>query len=107
MYGFMSPLPVRIEGLKAKVVALDGMSLAEPRDLSDMQLAPAQRVDIIGDVTAKVDFLFVARDALYDMGSLTIAGENPETAMSEIRALPAPNLPGPFKTPDSSFTLRM
>lgn len=99
--------PIRIEGLNAKVVALDGMPLAKPRDLSDMQIAPAQRVDIIGDVTAQVDFLFVARDELYDMGSLAIEGENPNPTTSGISALPAPNLPAPVETPDHSLKLKM
>ncbi|SMX23592.1 multicopper oxidase family protein [Boseongicola aestuarii] len=99
--------PIRIEGLNAKVVALDGMPLAEPRDLSDIQIAPAQRVDIIGDVTAQVDFLFVARDELYEMGSLSIAGENPDPARSNISGLPATNLPYPAETPDHNLTLRM
>lgn len=99
--------PIRIEGMNAKVVALDGMPLEEPRDLSDIQIAPAQRVDIIGDVTAQVDFLFVARDALYDMGSLAIDGENSASAASEITALPAPNLPQPIASPDQILTLKM
>ncbi|WP_299755690.1 multicopper oxidase domain-containing protein, partial [uncultured Boseongicola sp.] len=54
--------PIRIEGLSAQVVALDGMPLAKPRLLEDFQIAPAQRVDLIGDVTSAVDFLFVLRD---------------------------------------------
>lgn len=99
--------PIRIEGLNAKVVALDGMPLLEPRDLADMQLAPAQRVDIIGDVTAQVDFLFVARDELYDMGSLAIEGENSDPATSGVSALLAPNLPDPITAPDNKLTLRM
>ena len=49
--------PLRIEGLDARVVALDGMPLVQPRNLTDVELAPAQRIDIIGDVTARVDFL--------------------------------------------------
>lgn len=99
--------PVRIEGLDAKIVALDGMPLKEPRALSDLQLAPAQRVDIIGDVAARVEFLFVARDALHDMGSLTIEGEAPDPATSDIMALPAPKVARPGKTPDRVLTLRM
>lgn len=99
--------PIRIEGLKAKVVALDGMPLAVPRDLADMQIAPAQRVDIIGDVTAQVDFLFVARGELYDLGSLSIDGENYDPATSAISALPVPNSPDPIETPDTNLTLRM
>lgn len=99
--------PIRIDGLDAKVVALDGMSLAEPRDLSDIQLAPAQRVDVIGDVTAQVDFLFVARDALYDMGSLKIDGQNTNPVAPSIAALPAPSVSIPKTTPNQTLSLRM
>ena len=99
--------PVRIEGLDAKVVALDGMPLAAPRALSDIQLAPAQRVDIIGDVAAQVDFLFVARDGLYEMGSLSLAGENAAPAATEISALPAADVATPADAPDQTLSLRM
>lgn len=99
--------PLRIEGLDAKVVALDGMPLPQPRALADMQLAPAQRVDIIGDVTAKVDFLFVARDALIDMGSLKLEGENPDPATSDVLALPPARVDTLGETPDHILTLEM
>ncbi len=99
--------PMRIEGLKAKMVALDGMPLAEPRDLTDLQLAPAQRVDIIGDVEAQVDFLFVARDSLYEMGSLSLEGENGAPASSDIPALPAADVASPTDEVDQALTLRM
>ena len=99
--------PVRIEGLRAKVVALDGMPLAEPRDLSDVQLAPAQRIDIIGDVVAQLNFLFVARDGLYDMGSLRVDGENSDPVTSAIAALPSPDVAKPEQTPHQSLSLRM
>ncbi len=99
--------PMRIEGLKAKVVALDGMPLAEPRDITDLQIAPAQRVDIIGDVEAQVDFLFVARDSLYEMGSLSLDGENGAPASSDIPALSAADVARPADDPDQALTLRM
>lgn len=44
--------PLELEGVKGKVVALDGMPLASLQDLSDLILAPAQRADIIADVTS-------------------------------------------------------
>lgn len=99
--------PIRIEGLDAKVVALDGMPLSTPRDLSDLQLAPAQRADIIGDVSAQVNFLFVARDATYDMGSLTLEGENPEPATDAVQPLPKARISLPSDTADHKLTLRM
>ncbi len=99
--------PIRFSGLAGKVVALDGMPLRSPREMSDIELAPAQRIDLIGDVTGPVQVLFVGRDALYDMGSLQIEGENPDPQGTPIAALPAPGLPTPAKTPDHALTLRM
>ena len=99
--------PVRIEGVEAEVVALDGMPLAEPRDLSDIELAPAQRVDLIGDVTGPVNFLFVARDAVYDMGSLSVDGETATPNTQPVEALAPAYMPKPKETPDQSLTLRM
>ena len=99
--------PIRIEGLAAQVVALDGMPLSTPRDLHDFQLAPAQRLDLIGDVTSAVDFLFVLRDDIYEMGSLKIEGENQTPANSPVEALPAANVMRPTDTPDQSLTLKM
>ncbi len=99
--------PVRIEGLTAKVVALDGMPLPEPRDLTDLQVAPAQRVDLIGDVTGTVEFLFVARDGLYEMGSLEVQGENDTPATTEISPLPRPDVAQPSADPDQALTLKM
>ncbi len=99
--------PVRIEGVNAKVVAFDGMPLTTPRDLSDIELAPAQRVDLIGDVTDAVNFLFVARDALFDMGTITIEGDNPAPSTAPIPTLAQSALPLPSDAPDQTLTLRM
>ncbi len=47
-------ITLAVQGLEGWVVALDGMPLAAPKPLepSDLTLAPAQRVDLIVDVTA-------------------------------------------------------
>jgi FtsP/CotA-like multicopper oxidase with cupredoxin domain len=99
--------PIRIEGLSAQVVALDGMPLAKPRLLEDFQIAPAQRVDLIGDVTSAVDFLFVLRDDIYEMGSIKMGGENSTPATAPIEALSAPVIFEPKDVPDQSLSLRM
>ncbi|MGY3439691.1 MULTISPECIES: multicopper oxidase family protein [unclassified Marinovum] len=45
---------LQLEGLEGWIVALDGMPLAEPRAISDpIVLGPAQRADVIVDVTAE------------------------------------------------------
>ncbi|MEO9823147.1 MAG: multicopper oxidase family protein [Paracoccaceae bacterium] len=99
--------PIRIEGLDAKVVALDGMPLTAPRPLEDFQIAPAQRIDLIGDVTSAVDFLFVLRDDIYEMGKLRIEGEDKVPTAEPIAALAAPDVLKPKAKPDQSLSLRM
>ncbi|WP_298976207.1 multicopper oxidase family protein [uncultured Roseobacter sp.] len=99
--------PVRFEGLSGQVVALDGMPLATPRPIEDFEIAPAQRVDLIGDVTSAIKFLFILRDDIYEMGSLKIEGENLTPANTPIEALPAPNVLQPKETPDQSLSLKM
>lgn len=44
--------PLRFTGLAAHLVALDGMPLAMPAPVETLTLAPAQRADVIADVTA-------------------------------------------------------
>ncbi len=99
--------PIRLEGLAGQVVALDGMPLTTPRDLSDFQIAPAQRVDLIGDVTGAVNFLFILRDDIYEMGHLKVEGENQSPQTSPIEALPPANVLRPADTPHQSLTLKM
>ena len=99
--------PIRIEGLDGQVVALDGMPLAKPRDLEDFQIAPAQRIDLMGDVIDVINFLFILRDDIYEMGSLKVEGENQAPASSPIKALPPANVARPADTPDQSLSLKM
>ena len=99
--------PVRVTGLDGKIVALDGMGLPTPRVLEDLEIAAAQRVDIIGDVTAAVNFGFVARDSLIDMGGLALDGENPSPATDDIPALQASYITRPSDTPDHRIDIRM
>ncbi|MEP2532457.1 multicopper oxidase family protein [Shimia sp.] len=99
--------PIKIEGLSALAVALDGMPLSAPRPLGDVTLAPAQRMDVIGDVTAAVDFLFMTRDGPYELGAITVDGENSTPITGPIAPLPAANVARPKDVPDQSLTLKM
>jgi FtsP/CotA-like multicopper oxidase with cupredoxin domain len=99
--------PVKIEGLDGRVVALDGMPLIAPRLFEDITLAPAQRIDVIGNVTGPVNFLMVARDGLYELGGIVVDGENKTPVTDAIAALPAASVAMPKEQPDHALTLKM
>ncbi|MDJ0820191.1 MAG: multicopper oxidase family protein [Paracoccaceae bacterium] len=86
--------PVILKGLQGKIVALDGMPIAAPRDYDLPVLAPAQRVDIIADVTGPVELEMDHRMGAYPLGGLPVSGSvTPRSAA--IQALPANDLPIP------------
>ena len=98
--------PLEISGVTGKVVALDGMPLAAPQDLETMFLAPAQRMDIIADVTDSIAFVFPTQDEPYPLGEIAVSGDNPEPAQGPIPVLPPSYTPSPG-TPDHLLTLTM
>lgn len=98
--------PVRTGGLAGKVVALDGMPLPEPRALGDLVLAPAQRVDVIADVTDTVRFAVPTRDGRFELGRIAVAGDNPAPLHGPIPALPPARVASPG-APAHSLTLTM
>lgn len=79
--------PLIIKGLSGKIVALDGMPLPAPRDYDVPFLSPAQRVDIIADVTGPVELDMQHRQGAYPVGALPVAGE------MQPRSAPIPTLP--------------
>jgi FtsP/CotA-like multicopper oxidase with cupredoxin domain len=98
--------PVMMTGGTGKVVALDGMPLPTPRDISDIVLAPAQRTDLIVDVTDTLRFDFPTRDEPYELGRIEVEGENPSPITGDISALPPAHITTPG-TPDHELTLIM
>jgi FtsP/CotA-like multicopper oxidase with cupredoxin domain len=84
--------PIEVTGVEGKIVALDGMPLTEPEDFGQITLAPAQRMDIIADVTAQdgVGFNFMTRQGPYDLGIIAVAENNPAPRTAAIAAL-SPN----------------
>ncbi len=101
--------PVELEGVEGKVVALDGMPLVDPQELSDLILAPAQRADIIADVTsaAPISFVFPTRDGPYLLGEIQVEGANTTRQPSEISALTPNEIVSPDMDNAVSLTLTM
>lgn len=86
--------PLALSGLKGKIVALDGMPLAAPRGFETVDLAPAQRVDIIADVEATLEIAMATRGGRYLLGQMEIEGDvKPRT--SAIPTLPPNEVPAP------------
>lgn len=84
-----------LQGLRGVSVALDGMPLARPQPVEDrLTLAPAQRIDLIVDVTARTgeDAFLISfeRDGGY---ALATFGVTPGTVAT--RPAPAPLPPNP------------
>lgn len=98
--------PVMLSGAIGKVVALDGMPLPTPQDINQIVLAPAQRVDLIVDVSDTVRFDFPTRDEPYELGRISVEGENPAPIGGDIPALAAADVAKP-NTPDHDLTLTM
>jgi len=101
--------PVGVEGVSGKIVALDGMPLPATQKLQGLVLAPAQRVDIIADVTSAegVTFLFPTRETPYVLGEIPVSGENTQRALSDIPALPPNKTARPEMENAISLTLTM
>ncbi len=101
--------PVEVEGIAGRVVALDGMPLSDTRETSGLILAPAQRADIIADVSSSdpVTFVFPRRDGPYLLGRIPVAGENAERQPSAIPALPPNDIAQPDMENAVSLTLTM
>lgn len=98
--------PLAVEGVEGNVVALDGMALAAPRDLSEIVLAPAQRADLIVDVTGPVGFDMLSRQGPYRLADLIVEGSNTERQPAPIPTLAAPDLATPGE-PTQHLTLTM
>lgn len=101
--------PVELEGIEGKVVALDGMPLVSPQELSDLVLAPAQRADIIVDVvsTNSVGIFFPTREAPYLLGEIKVEGKNSTRQPTDIPTLPRNKAARPDMGDAISLTLTM
>jgi FtsP/CotA-like multicopper oxidase with cupredoxin domain len=98
--------PVAVRGVSGKIVALDGMALAAPRPLSELMLAPAQRIDLIVDITGPVGFDMMNRQGAYRLADLAVAGMNSSRQADPIMPFAPHDLPRPSK-PTQHLTLTM
>ncbi|MBF9049805.1 multicopper oxidase domain-containing protein [Roseobacter sp. HKCCD9010] len=101
--------PVEFEGIDGKVVALDGMPLVNPQELSGLILAPAQRADIITDVASAtpVSIVFPTRDGPYLLGEIPVEGTNTARQPGDILVLPPNEVAQPDMDNAISLTLTM
>ena len=82
--------PIELKGVSGHIVALDGMPLPDPQTLTGLVLAPAQRADIIADVTSSeaVEIVFPTRDGTYLLGDMPVQGRNTVRVPSPLPVLP-------------------
>ncbi|MDJ0993715.1 MAG: multicopper oxidase family protein [Dinoroseobacter sp.] len=93
---------MRAEGLRLWVAALDGMPLAQLTEVTELTLAPAQRIDVVADVTAEPDsealLASVERDGNFLLASFPTDSQPAQAA----RDRPAPFPPNEHPEPDPS-----
>lgn len=85
----------KLSGGIGAVVAIDGMPLPSPEALAPMVLAPAQRVDVILDVTEGIRLDVLMAGVWKTVGRLSASGESRREARAEIAALQPNDLPMP------------
>lgn len=89
---------LRVKGLSGWIVALDGQPLEHPRTLPEhMTLAPAQRIDLIADITASAgeEALIASeeRGQTYAVTSFPVSDTARDDPLGPPEALPANDLP--------------
>lgn len=90
---------LRLTGMKAAIVAFDGMPVARPQPTDTLALAPAQRVDLIADIDAAegAEALILSRERDGDFALASFPVEAGQTPLTE----PVPVLPpNPAILPD-------
>ncbi|MDE0303727.1 MAG: multicopper oxidase family protein [Albidovulum sp.] len=100
---------LEIGGGSGVVAAHDGMPLPDvvPLGKEALQLAPAQRTDVILDVSGPVDFMLLTQQGPYELGTIVAEGTNPTPIEAPIGPLPSANLPIAVAEGSKSSTLVM
>jgi FtsP/CotA-like multicopper oxidase with cupredoxin domain len=85
------------EGLEGWVVALDGMPLETPQPLSQLVLGPAQRADVIVDVTTEegqeAKLISVERNGSFVVGTYAVNGSARVQRLDKPKPLPSNSVP--------------
>ncbi len=85
-------MAVSLVGVAGKLVARDGMPLQSPEDFALMTFGPAERADVIVDVTAEqgeaVQLVIHERDTGYLLSELSVEGLHSQSPRGEISPLP-------------------
>ncbi len=89
--------PLVLQGMTAHVIALDGQPVAEPFPVEELTLAPAQRADLIADITAEEGETAWVLERDRD-GMLSVAGF-PVTGVARTEGLPQPAALAPNPVP--------
>lgn len=99
---------LRLQGIAGWTVALDGMPLDEAEETTEIILAPAQRVDLIADITAEegapAALLMAVDDGWQALVEVTVSGQSARAP----RDAPQPLPPNPKTAlPDLSQARRL
>lgn len=97
-------MAVQITGMEGRLVALDGMPLANPRVYDLVTLSPGQRADVIGDVKGEI-ILNDVREGAVVLGVLSASGERMRRQVM-VAALPS-NPAAPLGRPTQNVELVM
>ncbi|SFP26285.1 multicopper oxidase family protein [Tranquillimonas alkanivorans] len=90
---------LQLQGLEGWVMAVDGMPLDQPRTAGELLLGPAQRADLIVDVTAapgeEAFLVSYERNGGYAVTAFPVSGEAAQGRRAAPKALPPNPVPEP------------
>lgn len=86
-------LVLRLDGMDARVVAYDGMPVAPEPVAGEFVLAPAQRIDLIADVTGEAPALMLAGRENFRAASFPVEGSSRRSPLTDPLRLPPNPLP--------------
>ncbi|MTI03399.1 multicopper oxidase family protein [Roseibium sp. RKSG952] len=99
---------VSVRGANGKLIAYDGMPVTQPEDFETLVFGPAQRVDLVVDVTSDVgeavQIILHERDEAFVIAELPVSRRGTTVARGTIEALP-PNPVSVLKDVSDALTV--